>query len=164
MTSPLPVSFISCSTWRISALVFFHLSLFVPPFLHFLPLAHIVPHSCVFVPLRSFKHSLFLFWRFSLLSGFLLFDITPFVPVVTGPSLPAGDGCSHNYSDVTQSISQGDKLSFKLLSLFKEEKKRGDQSHAAVRIWRCGHKWNTNNLWTPVNLRCSHDTYTVFAL
>lgn len=67
---------------------------------------------------------------FPLLAHFLLFDITPFVPVVSGPALPGGDRFSHSHSDVTQSISEGDKLSFKLLSVLKWKRKmKGEKNH-----------------------------------
>lgn len=73
-------------------------------------------------PLNALIFSLHSF--FLLLSHFLLFDITPFVPVVTGPSLPGGDRCSHSHSDIIQSISEGGKLSFKLPSPLKWRRKR----------------------------------------
>lgn len=41
-----------------------------------------------------------------MLSRFPLFHTSLFVLVVTGPSLPGGDCCSHNHSDVSQSLSQ----------------------------------------------------------
>lgn len=87
--------------------------LFTAP-IHFGTLSPPPPHSFSFSPLIAPRSSADFI---PLLSRFLLFDITPFVPVVTGPSLPGGDRCSHSYSDVTQSISEGDKLSFKLLSV-----------------------------------------------
>lgn len=94
-----------------------------------LTLSLLLPVSLSFSSLLNalFSNSEF----FPLLVHFLLFDITPFVPVVSGPALPGGDRFSHSHSDVTQSISEGDKLSFKLLSVLKWKRKmKGEKSQA----------------------------------
>lgn len=87
-----------------------------------LTLSLLLPVSLSFSSLLNalFSNSEF----FPFLAHFLLFDITPFVPVVSGPALPGGDRFSHSHSDVTQSISEGDKLSFKLLSVLKWKRKK----------------------------------------
>lgn len=91
------------------------------------------PHSIslsVWGPLNALR-------LFPLLCRFLLFNISHCVPVVTGSSLPGADRDSHSHSLGAQSISEGDKLSVKLLSLLKLSRKGKQRTGCStdIGIW-----------------------------